>query len=274
MKYKYINSIVSKWERNEFFDPRENKGCSDDEILQIKKAIAPYFKRLPRAIEECYHYFGKYQFNQPGPILVTRLETIEHYEVDIEQELKEGFYMFSAPYFGVLTDDFSPIKEFTELDVDYIYADYDNPPLWNKGGDLIDNDVELNIMSPTYVASLEHYSNAVYERYVSFYRSNHHIYPIKSALVELYSAIENATLIMPITLAEKYGRLVHSIRNKTGWIIHSWGVDAKSILSFFRPGHLLNNGVDPIDELKQYSKEVEIQYKITRDLLEDYLAEN
>ena len=274
MKYKYINSIVSKWERNEFFDPRENKGCSDDEILQIKKAIAPYFKRLPRAIEECYHYYGRYQFNQPGPILITRSETVDHYEVDIKQELKEGFYMCSGPGFGVLTDNFSNIKEFTELDVDYIFTDYDNPPLWHKGGDLIDNDVILNVDSPTYVESLIYESDAVYERYVSLYRGNHQLYAIKSALVELYSAIENAALIMPNASAEKYGRLVHSIRNKTGWIIHSWGVDAKSILSFFRPGHLLNNGVDPIDELKQYSKEVEIQYKITRDLLEEYLAEN
>ena len=81
MEYKYLDKLVEHWNKNDYFDNREVKGCTQKEINELKNLISPYMQRMPKAIEEELFYIGKYRFNGMGIFLQNKFEVLMEDEI-------------------------------------------------------------------------------------------------------------------------------------------------------------------------------------------------
>lgn len=258
--FTYLKNTIKRYKSNPYFDVREHKGCSEDEINQIKKLLAPHFQRIPLAIEDDLRYYGKFRQNEKG-IYLQMLEAVEDGGVDLEKELDLGFWVLADGHFGVFTDNSSYLSQFIDngnLDD----KDYDDPPYCHKTGDKEDNDLNVHICLKKYSERF-HYSkdNDFLKNYNQFYPNNLTAYKFKQLLVDFYSEIEDNLLRMTNEHQKRYNYLVTRIRlNLADLPYRRLSGIKKEILYQIR---LANKG--DFEELTKYSDKIDSYYTQLKD---------
>ncbi len=153
MQYKYLSEFIQWIKNNPFIDERENVGCSEEEINEVKTLIAPYFKQLPEAIEEDLRYFGKYRFFSEGSYPMLKQALDPDYYNFVEENLKKGFFIMWDGGWGILADDhtnFLPhIKDYETIVQN---RDYQNPPFFHWTN--YDRYERIPLSSHTYIDKL------------------------------------------------------------------------------------------------------------------------
>lgn len=257
MDITYLTKVINKWNKSPFFDERENKGCTIEEINQLKKFISPYFKKIPKVIEEDLFYFGKYRYNQLGIYLLNQMETIRDQEADIENELNSGFWIFGANHFGIFSSENSFENYFNNNKV--LLKDFDDPPYFMKTGDEDDNDLQITLIKEKYSLIYDYWIEDFFKRYNEYFSENSKDFMVKQCLVELYSELESVSEKMPEKLKNKYQYIAHRIRLETGRTVHG-GLAIKEILYQFHEANRGKREVDTLTELKVYSTKIEVLY--------------
>lgn len=259
MQYKYLSSLIKSWENNPYFDPRENKGCTIEEIDEWKTLIAPYMKRMPKAIEEDLSYFGKYRLNWFGLYLANKKFLLEEEMVDLKDELSTGFWMCYDGYLGVVCDD-RQILQYLRQNQVFKIKDYDNPPLCHKDGHIEDDDVEITVTCAKYTDDYSYMLSQLVDEYKAHYAANPKAYNLKQALVELYSEIELiAEQKMENILRKKYEHIAHKIRLNMGSFIGK-GEKMEEILYQFHKANRQYNDPETLEELAYYSDKIKPLY--------------
>ena len=259
-KYSYLDFLVDAWSENSFFDPREIKGCEMEEIEQLKSLIAPYMKRMPRAIEEDLIFHGKYSFVNKGSYLLNQQEAIMEDQVDMVSELQSGFWVVSITQFGVLCDDHKLLRHLKKGQV-YKVKDYDNPPCIWKTGDLEDDDLEIAISANQYTDILFPLATTYVERYFTFYKQKPALYQVKQDAVELFSEIETTIPLMNKTDQVKFNGIVHWMRHYLSSIVNTGMLPMNDLLyRFHDTRNFKKSASSTLQKLSIYSTKAESLY--------------
>ncbi|MEM9917719.1 MAG: hypothetical protein AAF990_06465 [Bacteroidota bacterium] len=179
MKYEFLKNAQSIFGSNPFFDVRENKGCSPEEVKSLKEFLQPYKFTLPKVIEEELLLFGKFVHNWDGLFFNMQLAFSDK-EFDYFEELKRGFWVLQAPDTSI---------QIIGLKIEELS---DDPPLQSKWpGDDDDDSYELELLATSYSKTITYFGKYYMDKYTSFYQSNPKAYEYKQSIIELYSAVES-----------------------------------------------------------------------------------
>jgi hypothetical protein len=189
MKYIYLTKFIEFYANLEYFDPRENMGCSFDEVYEIDKSFKKFGMGLPLVLEEELLFCGKFRCNVLGTY--HRIyNSIKNKFYKPENKLSNGFFVIDEGDFGIFLNKESYFLEFVKIN-DLKNIGSDDPPYFHKIGDIEDDDIEISICLNNYSQKFDTQNDNFSEQYSTFYRKNQAQYFFKQKVVDLYSLIEH-----------------------------------------------------------------------------------